>query len=180
MQTQEEHDDQWPYAYDATGAPLYQPPTHLRPSTTVIIYEPYVRGMEVTWRVVCQHRADNHHWSFIGGAQEIGESLPACAIREAYEETGLRICLERLVCVDSDPAHGAIMQYPDGNVVQYTNCTFLARCLDPDPQRQLRWASEEATEVAWFPVLALPQPFTLAHQWRLHQALMINQHPPVR
>ena len=169
----------WADLYDAVGNPVLTPPTILKPSTTVIIYEPYVLHMAVTWRVVCQHRADNHYWSFIGGAQEIGESLPACAIREALEETGLSICVERLVCVDSDPAHGAVMQYPDGNIIQYTNMTFLARC-PRAKETPLTWSPDEAVTVGWFPVTQLPSPFTPTHQWRLQQALALNQHPPVR
>ncbi len=170
----------WAEWYDALGNPVFRPPMLLKPSTTVIIYEPYVDNMTVTWRVVCQHRRDNQYWSFIGGAQEIGESLPACAEREAFEETGLLIKLERIVCVDSDPHQGAIMQYPDGNIIQYTNVTFLARSLRPSCSTRLTWSHDEAITVGWFPLQALPTPLTPPHHWRLQQALALNQHPPIR
>ncbi len=175
MQTQET--ESWPVFYDAQGAPIYQNPDRLLPSTTIIIYEPYATEGAVSWRVLCHQRADNGYWGFVGGAQEIGESLAECARREALEETGLPVHLERMVCVDSDPQYGAVMLYPDGNVVQYVNVTFLARLATTEAVLR---KSEESSALGWFLVNELPSPFSTLHQWRLTQALRLNQHPPVR
>jgi 8-oxo-dGTP diphosphatase len=39
-------------------------------------------------------------WGPPGGAMEHGESIEDCALREAFEETGLRVRLVRLISVD--------------------------------------------------------------------------------
>ncbi|HEY8472713.1 MAG TPA: NUDIX domain-containing protein [Natronosporangium sp.] len=41
-------------------------------------------------RLLLIRRADNGHWSLPAGAMELGESITDCAVRELYEETGLR------------------------------------------------------------------------------------------
>lgn len=180
MQTQcDPQDNGWPKYYDSKGQPIFKEPSKIIPSTTIIIYEPFVKDLRLSWHILCHQRADNHLWGFVGGGQEIGESLLECAKREAKEETGLDIILERLVCVDSDPAHGAVFQYPDGNVIHYTNCTFIARIADPYATAPIM-PCKESRAMAWWDIDMLPQPFSPLHFWRLTQALKPNQHPPVR
>lgn len=41
-------------------------------------------------RVLLIQRSDNGHWALPAGAMELGESIADCAIREVWEETGLR------------------------------------------------------------------------------------------
>ena len=153
-------------------------PQKLLPSTTVILYEPCVQRMSLTWRVLCHQRADNRLWGFIGGAQELGENIIECAIREAYEETGFHVTIERLACIDS-ALDSNIMHYPDGQIIQYMNITFTARLLDNTLYDQYR-LSQESIDMGWFYSHQLPQPFSDAHAWRLFQAIHINQAPPVR
>jgi ADP-ribose pyrophosphatase YjhB (NUDIX family) len=97
---------------------------------------------------------------------EPGESLTACALREAEEETGLQVQLGRLVCIQSDPTHYALCRYPDGTLVHYCNHTFLAWTTET----HLR-PSEESLQVCWVRTDCLPVPFLLSHHWRLVQAL---------
>jgi len=59
----------------------------------------------VVWkadRVLLIRRAKlplRHDWSIPGGAQELGETVAECAVREVAEETGLEIALGALVDV---------------------------------------------------------------------------------
>jgi 8-oxo-dGTP pyrophosphatase MutT (NUDIX family) len=132
------------------------------PSVTVIVYDASRRF------VVVGLRRDNQLWSFPGGMQEFGESLPTCAHREVFEETGLSVRLEGCVCIDSDP-HEASMVYGDG-LVQYTNVTFSAvTFIDIEHIGKLRM-SQESLRLSWFLVDALPKPLTPSHRWRWDQA----------
>lgn len=156
------------------------PPSHLLPSTTLLVLDPSpvaaLLAQPGAWRVLVHQRADNGWWGFPGGAQELGESLVRCAIRECLEETGYTIALDRLVCVDSDPLQGACVYYATHRrTVQYTNLTFLAHVVSGT----LR-CSPESRQVCWVPGDTLPQPFLPTHSWRLMQALAMPTPLPVR
>jgi 8-oxo-dGTP diphosphatase len=58
--------------------------------------------------LVQQERAGRSDWGYVGGRLELGESIEECAIREAFEESGLRIRLARLLCVDQFWRKGAM------------------------------------------------------------------------
>ena len=171
--------------YDSTGRVLAAPATIVKPSTCVIVYQPFLRhdGL-MSWYVLVHQRRDNGHWGFLGGAQEIGESIAACAVREVREESGLDVALDRLCAVDSDPEMGAVCTYPDGNIIHYTCLVFSARpavspAMSLDPLPTLR-VSEESLDVRWSPMECLPVPFLANHRWRLAQANQINKAPTVR
>lgn len=145
---------------DSRGFPVERMPDMLLPSVTVVI----VHGEP--WKIVVHQRSDNGHWALIGGGQEIGESILHCAEREAFEETGLVIAVQGLVCIDSDPQDFALCAYPDGRVVHYTNCTFLASV-----RKGALRKSEESLAVQWVYPDTLPSPFLPAHRRRLTHAL---------
>ncbi len=54
--------------------------------------------------VLIQRRFPPPGWALPGGFVEFGETVEAAAVREAREETGLRVELLRLLGVYSDPA----------------------------------------------------------------------------
>jgi 8-oxo-dGTP diphosphatase len=62
--------------------------------------------------VLIERRNPPHGWAIPGGFQDWGESVEACAVREAREETGLRITLGELFYVysrpDRDPRHHTV------------------------------------------------------------------------
>lgn len=156
---------------DTTDQSVTQWPKALRPSATVIV----VDDLQVyPWKVLVHQRADNGYFGFPGGACEIGESLPQAALRECLEETGLHARLERLSSIDSDPLRGALVAYPDGNVIQYVNCSFVCSVLSGTLRK-----SEESLQLFWSDIRRLPEPFMQIHRWRLAQAISNDQNVPV-
>src|SRR3712207_2565864 len=61
-------------------------------------------------------------WALPGGFVEVGETLESAAVREAEEETGLKVEIVRLVGVYSDPDRD-----PRGHNV---SCAYLARPME--------------------------------------------------
>ncbi len=77
-----------------------------------------VRGASVA--VIERHRAERHYYVFPGGGIEEGESPEGAAVREAWEELGLRVAVRRLVARVT-PAR------PEGTVPnERTTYVFLA------------------------------------------------------
>lgn len=81
-------------------------------------------------------------WSIVGGKLEFLESLEECAIREAFEEVGLKIAIDRLLCVTNHrlPAEGQ----------HWVSPAYLGRSLsgtvrncEPSKTREVRWFSVE-------------------------------------
>jgi len=50
-------------------------------------------------------------WQFPGGHLEMGESYFACAERETFEETGLRVHAERVIAITNDVFDPASKHY---------------------------------------------------------------------
>ncbi|MFI9648130.1 NUDIX hydrolase [Streptomyces sp. NPDC052040] len=94
-------------------------------------------------RVLLQRRADNGMWALPGGAMNIGESLPDCAVRETREETGYEVEVTGIVGTYSNPGH--VFAYDDGEVRQEFSVCFLARPVSGRPA-----VSDESTDVRWF------------------------------
>jgi 8-oxo-dGTP diphosphatase len=89
-------------------------------------------------------------WSIVGGKLDFLESLEECAIREAREEVGVEIAIERLLCVTDHrlPAEGQHWIAPAflGRIV-----SGEARNCEPCKTRKVRW----------FPLGELPANLTM-------------------
>jgi ADP-ribose pyrophosphatase YjhB (NUDIX family) len=94
-------------------------------------------------RILLQRRRDNGMWALPGGAMNIGESLPECAVRETREETGFDVEIIGIVGTYTNPRH--VFAYDDGEVRQEFSVCFLAR-----PVAGQLAVSEESTDVRWF------------------------------
>jgi 8-oxo-dGTP pyrophosphatase MutT (NUDIX family) len=94
-------------------------------------------------RILLQRRRDNGMWALPGGAMNIGESLPECAVRETREETGFDVEIVGIVGTYTNPRH--VFAYDDGEVRQEFSVCFLAH-----PVAGQLAVSEESTDVRWF------------------------------
>ncbi|MCX7868356.1 MAG: sugar phosphate nucleotidyltransferase [Terrimicrobiaceae bacterium] len=104
-----------------------------------------------TGRVLLERRTDCGWWCVPGGRVEPGETLAAAALREAEEETGLRLALTWFLGVFSDPAR-RIVRYPDnGDLRHLVDVVVLAEPVAGAPR-----AGPESLELGWFPPGKLP------------------------
>ncbi|MBL7255949.1 NUDIX domain-containing protein [Paractinoplanes lichenicola] len=121
--------------YDDPDAPAA---TSLVPSANVIVADD-------DGRVLLVRRSDNGNWALPGGAMDLGESLPATAVRETAEETGLNVEITGLVGIFTDPRH-VILYTSNGEVRQEFSVVFAARAIGGTLS-----TSSETTDVRWVP-----------------------------
>ena len=95
-------------------------------------------------QILMIERTDNANWALPGGGQDLGESMPGCAIRETKEETGYDVEITGLVGIYTDPNH-RIEYTSDGEVRQEFSIVFTARPLAGEPT-----PNPEASRVEWF------------------------------
>jgi 8-oxo-dGTP pyrophosphatase MutT (NUDIX family) len=99
-------------------------------------------------------------WQTVGGSVEPDESPHEAAVREAMEEAGVTVQIERVRTVVGGSQFR--MSYANGDLVSYVSTVFDAHVVDGEPRPD----GEETSEVAWFTAEALRDasltPFTLA------------------
>jgi 8-oxo-dGTP diphosphatase len=99
--------------------------------------------------VLVRRRFPPAGWALPGGFVDRGEKVPAAAIREALEETGLSVRLLSLLHVYSDPARD-----PRRHTL---SAVYIAEA-DGDPL-----GGDDAAEARWFSLDALPSPVAFDH-----------------
>ena len=153
---------------DNTGKPLPRMADVIRPGANAIIFNE-------NREVLLEKRSDNGFWGLPGGGIDIGESLEQGAIREVFEETGLRVRVKRMIGIYSDPRKYNIACYPNGDVVQYVTVSFECEYLSGE----LR-LSDESTDMRYFPADALPDNLLLSHAIRIQDALANQVEPFIK
>lgn len=118
--------------------------TSIYPAIAVLIFDQ-------DGKVLLQKRSDVLKWGVPSGHVEPGETIEQAAIREVYEETGLRIKVARLIGVYSDP-ESQVFLYPDGRNVHFITSYFLATVTGGVLKADL----VESMEVAFFSPQSLP------------------------
>lgn len=105
-------------------------------------------------QVLLIRRSDNGMWALPAGAMELGESIADCAVREVFEETGLRA--------------GAVTPFAfyTGPAYTFTNMWADTYQLFVVAFRVDRWAGElervtdETIDAGFFPPDGLPAPLS--------------------
>jgi len=93
--------------------------------------------------VLLIRRTDNGNWALPGGAIEMNESVADAAIRETFEETGIKVAITGLLGVYSDPRH--IIHFTSNDEVRREfSIALTARPVGGNPT-----PSSESSEVRW-------------------------------
>jgi ADP-ribose pyrophosphatase len=96
-------------------------------------------------------------WSILGGKLDFLESLEQCAIREAHEEAGVEIVLERLLCVTDHRLPGENQHW--------VSPAFLGRIASGEPRN---CEPHKTADVRWFPLDDLPPNLTMTARNAIH------------
>lgn len=99
-------------------------------------------------RILLIRRSDDGEWTPITGIIDPAEEPAVTLVREAREEANVDIEVERLTSTWVTRP----VVYENGDRAQYLDLTFLCRYVGGDP----RPVDGEASEVAWFPLEAMP------------------------
>lgn len=111
----------------------------LRVGASSIIFD------ESRGKLLLTKRTDNGRWCLPGGGMDPGESVEEACIREAYEETGLRVKVTRLVGVYTSP--DLVIEYADGNIFHPVSLSFEVEITGGE-----LGLSDETTEVGYFTI----------------------------
>ena len=100
--------------------------------------------------VLIKRRNPPHGWAIPGGFVDEGESIEHAAIREAKEETGLDVSLEKLFYVYSDPGR---------DPRQHTMTSVFIAHAQGNPM-----GDDDAEVAQYFDLNHLPEPIVFDHQ----------------
>ena len=77
-------------------------------------------------QILLQERTDRNKWGLPGGCQDLGEDLRVTAVREAYEETGIKLDPNAIELIDTLSGESRKNSYPNGDIVYNNTSLYLA------------------------------------------------------
>jgi 8-oxo-dGTP pyrophosphatase MutT (NUDIX family) len=119
----------------------YDDPAAPKPNSVVPAAVAVVAREDGAVRMI--RRTDNGYWALPCGAIEMNESVADAAIRETFEETGIRVEVTGLLGVYSDPRH--VIHFTSNDEVRRGfSVVVIARPVGGEPT-----LSAESSEVRW-------------------------------
>ena len=94
-----------------------------------------------TGQILLQERTDRNKWGLPGGCQDLGEDLRVTAVREAYEETGIKLDPNEIQLIDTLSGESRKNSYPNGDIV-YNNTSLYLADVSMDDASNLKGDSE--------------------------------------
>ena len=76
--------------------------------------------------ILLQERTDRNKWGLPGGCQDLGEDLRVTAVREAFEETGIKLNPKDLILIDTLSGESRKNSYPNKDIVYNNTSLYLA------------------------------------------------------
>ena len=77
-------------------------------------------------QILLQERTDRDKWGLPGGCQDLGEDLRVTAVREAFEETGIKLEPDKIILIDTLSGESRKNSYPNGDIVYNNTSLYLA------------------------------------------------------
>ena len=77
-------------------------------------------------QILLQERTDRNKWGLPGGCQDLGEDLRDTAVREAYEEIGIKLNPNSIKLIDTLSGESRKNSYPNGDIVYNNTSLYLA------------------------------------------------------
>ncbi|UIJ70591.1 NUDIX domain-containing protein [Aurantimonas sp. HBX-1] len=105
--------------------------------------------------ILLQHRSDFSLWGLPGGNAEEGEGLEEVAVREVFEETGLRVRNLVPFGFGNDPKSETV-HFPNGDVCQF----FVMMFVTSDYDGLVQINDDETLSLDWFRPDDLPPMLT--------------------
>jgi ADP-ribose pyrophosphatase YjhB (NUDIX family) len=138
------------------------------PGVAVIIFD-------ADKNVLLQKRADVGLWGIPSGHVEPGETVANAAVREVFEETGLKVRIKRLIGIYSEP-ESQVFSYPNGKNVHFITSCFEAETIGGS----ITCSCPETRDIKYFSSTALPKDILHMHPRWLADALCENDTPFIR
>lgn len=105
-------------------------------------------------RVLLIQRSDNGQWALPAGAMELGESIADCAVRELFEETGVRATEVTPFGFHSGPSYAGVNMFGEDNQV------FSTLFRVDSWTGEVRRVTDETTDARFFGLDDLPAPLS--------------------
>ena len=118
-------------------------------------------------QILLQQRSDNGRWGLPGGCQDLGEDLRTTAVRELYEETGIKVKQEDLVMIDTLSGEKRKRSYPNGDIVYNNTSLYLIEVKMDDIDIKI---DKESIKLQFFDLDKLPE---LMHDGDLIETYLI-------